>query len=74
MGQFISQDQVFLGSPKNEDIQNPQSLNAYSYALDNPVSVEDPNGTEMTQQLEQQLLNDLEGLLGLLQQEFGEEE
>ncbi len=70
-GEFVSQDQVFLGSPKNEDIQNPQSLNAYSYALDNPVSVEDPNGTETTQQLEQQLLNELEGLLGLLQQEFG---
>jgi hypothetical protein len=33
---------VFWGS--NQKLYNPQSLNAYSYAEDNPVTKEDPNG------------------------------
>jgi RHS repeat-associated protein len=43
-GQFTSQDPVFLGSPKDQDLTNPQSLNSYSYANDNPVTNKDPDG------------------------------
>jgi RHS repeat-associated protein len=31
-GQFISQDPVFLGDPMQQDLNNPQNLNSYSYA------------------------------------------
>jgi RHS repeat-associated protein len=55
-GQFISQDPVFwaVGDPEalkllaNQDQQvyllNPQQLNSYSYANNNPVTLSDPNG------------------------------
>jgi RHS repeat-associated protein len=43
-GQFISQDPVFWESPKGQDLKNPQSLNSYSYANDNPITGEDPTG------------------------------
>jgi RHS repeat-associated protein len=43
-GQFISQDPVFLADPKRQDIKNPQSLNSYSYANDNPIVNKDPSG------------------------------
>jgi len=43
-GQFLSEDPVFLGSPKDQDLSNPQSLNSYSYANDNPIVNKDPNG------------------------------
>ena len=43
-GQFISQDPVFLGDPKKQNLQNPQSLNSYSYANDNPINSSDPSG------------------------------
>jgi RHS repeat-associated protein len=43
-GQFISQDPVFQGNPKDQDIRNPQSLNSYNYANDNPITNKDPSG------------------------------
>jgi RHS repeat-associated protein len=55
-GQFITQDPVFiaLGSPtqvqqiaqqqQNLLLADPQTLNAYSYGRDNPVTLKDPNG------------------------------
>jgi RHS repeat-associated protein len=43
-GQFISQDPIFLGDPKQQTLQDPQSLNAYSYSEDNPVTKSDPTG------------------------------
>src|SRR5262249_23725988 len=43
-GQFLSQDPVFLGEPKDQDFANPQSLNSYSYANDNPITQKDPTG------------------------------
>jgi RHS repeat-associated protein len=43
-GQFISQDPVFLASPPQQNLQDPQSLNAYSYSQDNPITQEDPLG------------------------------
>ena len=36
-GQFTSQDPVFLGQPKEQNLQDPQSLNSYSYSDDNPI-------------------------------------
>jgi len=43
-GQFITQDPVFLGTPSQQNIQDPQSLNSYSYSDDNPIVKSDPNG------------------------------
>lgn len=43
-GQFISQDPLFLGGTGQQNISNPQSLNAYSYSEDNPISNSDPTG------------------------------
>jgi RHS repeat-associated protein len=43
-GQFISQDPVFWGNPKKQDLTDPQSLNSYSYGNDNPINKSDPNG------------------------------
>jgi RHS repeat-associated protein len=47
-GQFITQDLVFLGDPKQQSLQNPQSLNSYSYANDNPITGKDPDGLALT--------------------------
>ena len=40
-GQFTSQDSVFW---EKQDLSNPQSLNSYSYALNNPINRKDPDG------------------------------
>jgi RHS repeat-associated protein len=38
-GQFISEDPVFLGDPKQQVLSDPQQLNSYNYAFDNPVDL-----------------------------------
>jgi RHS repeat-associated protein len=43
-GEFLSEDPVFLGDPKQQALTDPQSLNSYSYGNDNPVTKSDPNG------------------------------
>jgi RHS repeat-associated protein len=47
-GQFISQDPVFLGigsDPRTaQALKDPQLLNSYSYARNNPIVYKDPNG------------------------------
>ena len=43
-GQFLSEDPVFLGEPKQQVLTDPQSLNSYSYANDNPITKSDPTG------------------------------
>jgi RHS repeat-associated protein len=43
-GQFISQDPVFLGDPLQQTLQDPQSLNTYSYSEGNPITKSDPGG------------------------------
>jgi RHS repeat-associated protein len=43
-GQFLTQDPVFLGDPRAQNLADPQSLNSYSYAEDNPITNKDPNG------------------------------
>jgi uncharacterized protein RhaS with RHS repeats len=41
LGRFLTRDNI-----ANIDIENPQSLNLYEYADDNPVSNVDPNGKD----------------------------
>jgi RHS repeat-associated protein len=43
-GQFVSEDPVFLGDPSQQNLKDPQSLNSYSYANDNPITKSDPTG------------------------------
>src|SRR5215468_7861850 len=43
-GAFLSEDPVFLGDPRQQNLTDPQTLNSYSYALDNPISKSDPSG------------------------------
>jgi RHS repeat-associated protein len=43
-GQFLSEDPVFTGEPKAQNLPDPQSLNAYSYSEDNPITKSDPTG------------------------------
>src|SRR6266571_2560544 len=45
-GQFISQDPVFWGDPKQQNLRDPQSFNTYSYSLDNPITKKDPSGLQ----------------------------
>jgi RHS repeat-associated protein len=49
-GQFTSQDPVFLGNPIQQNLQDPQSLNSYSYSDDNPIVREDPSGKQSASQ------------------------
>jgi RHS repeat-associated protein len=43
-GGFLSEDPMFLGDPKQQNLKDPQSLNSYSYANDNPITKSDPSG------------------------------
>jgi RHS repeat-associated protein len=43
-GQFLTEDPIFWGDPKQQTLLDPQSLNTYSYANDNPVARTDPKG------------------------------
>src|SRR5450755_3226987 len=43
-GQFISEDPVFLGDPRQQVLTDPQSLNSFSYANDNPITKSDLTG------------------------------
>jgi RHS repeat-associated protein len=43
-GQFTSQDPMFTGDPRQQNLIDPQSLNSYSYAGNNPVKNSDPSG------------------------------
>jgi len=47
-GQFISEDPVFWRNPLKQQLNNPQSLNSYSYANGNPINLTDPNGEKAT--------------------------
>jgi len=41
LGRFISEDPMFWGQ---QNLLDPQSLNSYSYARNNPISLSDPSG------------------------------
>jgi RHS repeat-associated protein len=43
-GEFLSEDPVFWGDPRKQDLQNPQDLNSYSYGAGNPITRSDPSG------------------------------
>jgi RHS repeat-associated protein len=43
-GEFLSEDPVFVGDPKQQVMTDPQSLNSYSYGNDNPVTKSDRTG------------------------------
>src|SRR6266852_2638130 len=43
-GEFLSEDPVFLGNPKQQVLSDPQTLNSYSYGNDNPITKSDPLG------------------------------
>ncbi|HWO44855.1 MAG TPA: RHS repeat-associated core domain-containing protein [Methylomirabilota bacterium] len=43
-GEFLSEDPVFLGNPKQQMLTDPQGLNSYSYGNDNPITNKDPLG------------------------------
>src|SRR5215831_8868679 len=44
--QFLSEDPVFWGNPKQQNLNDPQSFNTYSYSVDNPITKKDPTGLQ----------------------------
>ena len=66
-GQFLSEDPVFLGNPSRQNLANPQSLNSYSYANDNPINISDPNGLLGIQSVPRALVGALKSLASALQ-------
>jgi RHS repeat-associated protein len=45
-GQFLTEDPVFLADARQQSLQDPPSLNSYSYSEDNPITKSDPNGRQ----------------------------
>src|SRR5215831_2630226 len=43
-GQFLSEDPLFVGDQRAQNLMDPQSLNAYSYSDDDPIGQRDPSG------------------------------
>ncbi|OGZ45221.1 MAG: hypothetical protein A3C84_02720 [Candidatus Ryanbacteria bacterium RIFCSPHIGHO2_02_FULL_48_12] len=46
-GRFVSQDPLFIDSPERF-LSDPQQMNAYAYARNNPLRYVDPNGEEIS--------------------------
>ena len=67
-GQFTSQDPVFWSN--RQDLTNPQSLNSYSYAEDNPITRKDPDGLAASNSaivaIYQQLVSILQSYISVL--------
>ncbi len=49
-GKFISQDPMFTGDPNRQRLLDPQQLNSYNYARNNPINGSDPSGEALTTQ------------------------
>src|SRR6266481_6776803 len=68
-GEFLSEDPVFLGDPRQQNLNNPQTLNSYSYANDNPITGSDPTGLAATKAQQIAVLKAqvavLQGIVGL---------
>ena len=45
-GQFLSPDPMFLGNQSQQNLTDPQSLNAYAYSDDSPIVQNDPTGKD----------------------------
>lgn len=45
-GQFLSEDPNFMTDQTQRNLSDPQSLNAYSYSEDDPVTRSDPSGRQ----------------------------
>jgi RHS repeat-associated protein len=45
-GRFVSEDPIFVQSPNNQNLPNPQDLNSYGYADNNPIRYKDPSGRD----------------------------
>jgi len=82
-GQFLSEDPVFqaFGTPKVNQFVNghlskllvdPQVLNPYSYASDNPINNEDPSGllTSSQAKIAQQIVTLIQEEINLVNQEI----
>jgi RHS repeat-associated protein len=68
-GQFLSEDPVFLGNPSQQNLQDPQSLNSYSYAENNPLTKKDPTG--LLTQAQNSQLNSIKNQLFTIQAALG---
>jgi RHS repeat-associated protein len=60
-GQFLSEDPVFWNSRQN--LADPQSLNVYSYANDNPINRSDPSGLASIKGTTSEILSQLKSQL-----------
>jgi RHS repeat-associated protein len=73
-GQFLSQDPMFWST--KQDLQNPQSLNSYSYGNDNPITNSDPSGlassyfSNLIQQAQQRAIQAAQTKLLSIYQQF----
>jgi RHS repeat-associated protein len=65
-GQFLTEDPVFVGDPRAQNLTDPQSLNSYSYAEDNPIKNKDPNGDVSLSSILSSLVSVLHSLLSFL--------
>jgi RHS repeat-associated protein len=45
-GQFLSEDPVFWRDPKQQNLNDPQTFNTYSYSVDDPIAKKDPTGLQ----------------------------
>lgn len=47
IGRFISQDPLLVAVPPKDFLSDPQQLNSYSYARNNPINFSDPTGEKV---------------------------
>ena len=68
-GQFVSQDPIFWSNKQN--LGNPQTLNSYSYASNNPINFSDPSGLATTkgslEEIKKSFIDILKGYKDFLQ-------
>ena len=64
-GQFVSEDPLFISAKQN--LSNPQSLNSYAYANDNPITLSDSTGLLGVQSIPGGLVGALKSLVSALQ-------
>jgi RHS repeat-associated protein len=48
VGRFMAQDPMFTGDPNQQRLLDPQQLNSYSYARNNPINESDPSGEALS--------------------------